>query len=85
MFDYEYLFAMTLLHAKLKEKIVGRIFVTVTQDDELYVKIESFGGLTFNWKIEDFSIRIRNGYSSDYAAYEVIQQYKRYIIKTYLK
>ena len=84
MFDYEYLFAMTL-HAKLKEKIVGRIYVAVTREDELYVKVESVSDLTFIHTIEDFSHKIQNGYSSDYAAYEIVQEYKRRILKTYLK
>ena len=40
MRDYEYLFATTL-HEKLKEKIVGGIFVNVTPDDVLHITIKN--------------------------------------------
>ena len=54
MTDYGYLFSMNL-HAKLKEKIVGRIFVNVTYEDELHVKIESFGDLKYEWFVSNFA------------------------------
>ena len=86
--DYEYLF-QTNLHAKIREKVIGKVigkvFVKVNQDDVLVVKIESFGNLKFETSIDDFSKRILNGYSTDYAAYEIVKRYKSYIMKRYFK
>ena len=82
MFDYEYLFAMSL-HARLKENVVGRVYITVTKKDELYVRIESYGGLIFDWSVGDFSTRILNGYTSEYASYDVMKKYKKFIMKKY--
>lgn len=84
MADYEYLFA-NILHAKLKEKIIGKIFVAVTRENALLVKIESFGGLSFSTTIENFSDKILNGYSTEYATYEIVGQYKKFVINKFLK
>ena len=78
--DYEYLFE-TNLHAKIREKV----FVKINRDDVLIVKIESFGDLKFETSIDNFSKRILNGYSTDYAAYEIVKRYKSYIMKRYFK
>lgn len=83
MVDYEYLFSMNL-HAKLKEKIVGKIFVTVKPNDTLYVKIETFEGLTYDVSVHNFSERFLNGYSTDYVAYEIVREYKKFITKKIL-
>ena len=82
MRDYEYLFATTL-HQKLREKIIGKIFVKVTTDDALLIKIESLGGLEYKTYIENFSTRIFNGWSTDYAAYEVVNDYKKFVMDRY--
>lgn len=82
--NYEYLF-QTNLHAKIREKVIGKVFVKVNQDDVLIVKIESFGNLKFETSIDNFSKRILNGYSTDYAAYEIVKRYKSYIMKRYFK
>ena len=84
MMDYEHLFA-TALHAKLKKKIVGKIYVEVTRENVLLVKIESFGGLSYSTTIDNFSDKIINGFSTDYAAYEIVDQYKKFITKKFLK
>ena len=84
MVDYEYLFAMGL-HAKLKEKIVGKIFVAVSRENVLRVKIESFGDLSYYTEINNFSDRIRDGFSTDNAAYEIVEQYKKFIFNKFLK
>lgn len=84
MMDYEYLFATTL-HAKLKEKIIGKIYVAVTRENALLVKIESFGGLSYSTAIDNFSDKILNGYSTDYAAYEIVNQYRKFITNKFLK
>lgn len=83
MLSYEWLFVQSL-HAKLKERIVGKIFITVTKYDTLYIKIESFGGLTYDCSFRDFAYKIQNGYSTDYAVYEIVNDYKRFILTKYL-
>lgn len=82
MTDYEYLFA-TSLHQKLREKIVGKIFVKVTQKDELFVKIESYGGLEYRFYRSNFSESLLNGYTTDFAAYEVVIEFKKFITNKY--
>lgn len=84
MMDYKYLFATTL-HAKLKEKIIGKIYVAVTRENALLVKIESFGGLSYSTTIDNFSDKILNGYSTDYAAYEIVSQYRKFVTNKFLK
>ena len=82
MVDYEYVFATTL-HQKLKEKIIGKIYVTVTIADELLVKIESFNGLTYKFIRGNFSESILHGFSTDFAVYEIVTEYKKFIMKKY--
>ena len=84
MTDYGYVFS-TNLHAKLKEKVVGKVFVRLNYNDELYIKIESFGGLKYETRFVNFSERLVNGVSTDYIAYQVIEGYKQTIITKYLK
>jgi hypothetical protein len=84
MTDYGYLFA-TSLHTKLKEKITGKIFVIATkEEDALFVKIESYGDITYKYYLDNFSDRILNGLSSDYVAYEVVKDFKGFILSKYL-
>ena len=82
MTDYEYLFT-TALHQKLKDKIAGKIFVKVTQNDELFVKIESYGGLMLKSFRDNFSESLLNGYTTDFAAYEIVTEFKRFIMTKY--
>lgn len=84
MADYEYLFS-TALHEKLKEKIVGKIFTKITRNDEILVTVDTYEGLSFKMFIGNFSEKMLHGYSSDYAAYEVLKQYKAFVLKRYLK
>lgn len=86
MTDYEYLFS-TNLHAKLKEKIRGGIFVKVkvNEKDSLIVKIERKDGNDFDISFTDFSNRLIYGFSTDYAAYEVLQKYRDFVMKQFFK
>lgn len=79
--DYGKLFAMNL-HGKLKEKIVGHIFVVVNQWDKLVVEIE-MEGLKYRVVYDDFSNRILHGWTSDYAVYEIMQGYRTFIRKKF--
>lgn len=82
MAGYEYDFAI-LLQQKLKTKIYGGIYVTVLEDDELLVKVVRDGVVDFKWSIRDFAKRICNGWTTDYAAYEIVEAYKRCLMKRY--
>lgn len=79
MADYEYLIAMNL-HAKLKEKIVGKIYVTVSYD-KLYVRIDSFENLTWDLSIPNFSQMVLNGFSTERIAEDIATKFKKYVIK----
>ncbi len=83
MADYEYIFS-TLLHKKLKEKIVGHIYVAV-RNDILTTEIDTIGGIKIDISINDFANKLVNGYSTDYAAYEIAKEYKKKILSKYLK
>lgn len=82
MKEYEYLFATTL-HEKLKEKIIGRIFCKVNTMDQLYVTITTYGDVKYETSVEDFSKKVLNGWTTDYAAYEITEQYRKSINKRY--
>lgn len=84
MKDYEYLFAMNL-HTRLKERIEGKVFVKVKENDNLYVKIESFGDLRYEVELLNFSERVINGLTSEYITYEIVKQYKRFVLERYFK
>ena len=82
--DYEYIFA-TNLHQKLKEKIVGAVFVKVTRNDELFINIKSYGGIDYKAFISNFSDKLLNGWTTDYAMYEIVKEYRAFVLKRYFK
>lgn len=82
MAEAEFLFT-TKLHEKLKEVIIGSVFVRVVYGDKLYIKIESLGGIVFSLYIEDFSPKIRNGLTTDDVAHEVVSKYKKYVLNKF--
>lgn len=84
MKDYEYLFAMNL-HTRLKERIKGKVFVKVKENDNLYVKIESFGDLRYEVELLNFSERVINGLTSEYITDEIVKQYKCFVLERYFK
>ena len=85
MQDYEYLFAMNV-QQRLKDMVKARVFCKINPDDELYVEIEERdSGIGYYCVIPAFSQKILNGYTSEYAAYEVVKSYKNYIMKMFFK
>lgn len=82
MMDYEYLFSMNL-HQKLRERVIGKVYCKVNEENELYIKIESLGDLKFSMTIDNFSERILNGYSTEYAVYEIMSEYERFVYNRY--
>lgn len=81
MRDYEYIFSIAL-QSKLKEAINASIFVNVFKD-QLTVQIKTRFGLDYDTAINNFSEKILNGYSSDYAAYQIVKEYRSYINRTF--
>ena len=81
MKDYECLF-VTTLHGKLKEKINAAIYVAV-KDDTLVIDIKKDGIIYTGRIVDNFSERIMHGYSTDYAMYEVIKDYRAFINKIF--
>ena len=88
MTDYEYLFSMNL-QAKLKEKIQGAIYVKVNvkvnENDSLVIKITRRDENNFDMSFTDFSNKFLNGFSTDYAAYEVTKKYQKFVMKQFFK
>ena len=82
MMDYEYLFAMTL-HQKLRERVYGKIFCEINRSNVLVVEIKSRGDWIFNMEFDNFSERFINGFTTEYAMYEVINKYKKFITNRY--
>lgn len=78
MSEYEYNF-VTNLQAKLKAKIKGRIYCEVNRHDELYVKIINCDDTRYEDHLKNFSERFLNGWSTDYAAYEIVRMYEKFI------
>lgn len=82
MRDYEHLYATTL-HQKLKEKIIGKIYVKITTEDVLHIDITGKGNLKFNIDFDKFSQRFMDGWSTDLAANDVVNAYKKKILETF--
>ena len=78
MLDYEYIFA-TELHKKLKHRIKGKIYVCITKYNELNVKINNLN-LEYEYLSENkFSDMVLNGYSTNDAMYDVMNDYNAYV------
>lgn len=85
MTDYGYLFSK-ILHTKLKEKVYAGVHVKSTPDDKLEIIIaRTSENLVFTMYIDDFSTKLLNGYSTDYAVYEILEKYKRFIANITMK
>lgn len=72
------------VHQKLKDRVHGRVFVKVTYNDELYIRIEN-DDTEFKTYVSNFAERIFNGWTSDFAVYEVLKQYRAAINERYFK
>ena len=80
--DLRWLFS-TVLHAKLKQRIKGKIFCKV-YGDTLRITIDSIGGVKYETVIDDFADKVLNGYTADYAAHEVVNGFKKHLMDTFL-
>ena len=66
------------LHKKLKERIKGKVFCEVIEDT-LYVRIY-MDHLYFETSLDNFTLRVFYGLSTDYVLYEVIQKYEKFLM-----
>jgi hypothetical protein len=82
--DYIVMFSKNLAQ-KLVEKVRGKVFVNVTPEDELYVSINFNNDIKFKTTLGRFSERVVNGWSTDYACYEIQEQYEKFILRHFLK
>ena len=84
MQDYEYLFS-TELHKRLKEKVKGKVWVKI-YNDELHVNIiPDENGELYEFVMTDMSSRILNGLSTSYIVYDILKDYRNYVNKQYFK
>lgn len=84
MRDYEELFARAV-HEKIKEAVVGKVYVRVIPNDELLVEITSHGDIVFRKISYNFSKKIINGWSAQDAAYDAVDDYRRFIKSKFFK
>ena len=73
------------LYEKLKGVIKGGIFVKVNENDSLVVEIKRKDGNNFGVSFTDFSNRILNGFTTEYAVYEVTRKYRKYVMEQFFK
>lgn len=79
MLDYGYVFARAL-HEKLKAKVYAGVHVKCTEQDTIEVVIaRTSEDLIFRMEIQNFSEKILYGYSTEYAAYEILSKYRKFI------
>lgn len=84
MMEYEYLFTKAL-HLKLKERIIAKIYCVVDSDDNLCVDITRYNEATYKVRISNFSRRLMHGLTTDEAAKDIVDKYRRFVLKYYFK
>ena len=78
MKEYEFIFASTL-RQKLMEHLYGGVKTWVV-DDELFISIRlEEREILYELSVPNFAERILNGWTTDYAVYEILQGYRRFI------
>lgn len=81
MLDYGYVFARAL-HEKLKARVFAGVHVKCTEQDTIEIVIaRTSEDLIFRMEIQNFSEKILYGYSTEYAAYEILSKYRKFIQK----
>ena len=72
------------LQQKLKDQIYGKVYVKVI-DEEIYISVACYSDIRFEATISNFFEKILNGYTTDYACYEVMRQYRNFVMEKYFK
>lgn len=85
MVSYVQVFAMNLRERIYERVKIKSIFITQTYNDDLYIQITLNGGLQFKTRIYGISDKILNGYTTKYAAYEIIGELRKFIMDSYFK
>lgn len=78
MLNYGKVFAAAL-HERLKEQIVAHIYVTYDENDQIYINIKSYDDVDYRMRITELSEKVVRGYSSEYACYEIVKDFRKYI------
>lgn len=68
----------------LKRKF-RELYVKVNENDSLVIKVTRRDGNNFDMSFTDFANRMLNGLTTDYAAYEVVQKYKKFVMTQFFK
>lgn len=76
---------VTIYTKNSKESFKGGIFVKVNENDSLVVEIKRKDGNNFGVSFTDFSNRILNGFTTEYAVYEVTRKYRKYVMEQFFK
>lgn len=80
MADYEYLYCIAI-HGMLKERINAGIRVTI-QDDDLIIHLKNDDNI-FIYTVYGITDKILFGYDEEIIVSNVVQHYKRYILRKY--
>lgn len=72
-----------MTYETINRHFIGKVYCKVNEENELYIKIESLGDLKFSMTIDNFSERILNGYSTEYAVYEIMSEYEKFVHNRY--
>lgn len=82
--DYEYLFS-TALRSKLKEKIKGSVRVEVDQEYDILNVTIKCNSIVWKKEFWGFTNKIHNGWSTDIAAYELVKEFKSYVMHRFFE
>lgn len=80
MADYEYLYCIAI-HGMLKERINAGIRVTI-QDNDLIIHLKNDDNI-FIYTVYGITDKILFGYDKEIIVSNVVQHYKRYILRKY--
>lgn len=86
MSKIEYIACMNL-REKLRDRINGNIFISITSDDKLFICVRSFRGLKFIFTYPDISYEIigQNFINPDKIINKFLNDYKEYLERIYFR
>ena len=83
MMDYEPIICYESTSKIERERVKGKVFCEVTQNNILVVEIKSRGDWKFSMEFDNFSDRFLNGFTTDYAMCDVLSKYRKFITNRY--
>lgn len=81
MQDYEYI-SVKALHEKLKEKINASIYVTIEEDDTLFVRIRQ-GHVQYKKYFNDITYELLGGSFAEKFCDAIVKDYKKFVLSKY--